>query len=78
MDKTRLAGRNNTRLSNKPQPEQRNGWLSVAEVAEVLRVDPRTIRGMVFRGEIDGMRAGRVLRIPPDAIENLSRRREAR
>jgi excisionase family DNA binding protein len=48
-------------------PEQET--LKVAEVAKRLRVDPRTVRRMIDRGDLRGVRVGRLYRVPVDALE---------
>jgi excisionase family DNA binding protein len=48
------------------------GWcLSVAAAAEFLDVHPKTIRSLVERGELAAYQVGRVIKIPPSAIEAL-------
>jgi excisionase family DNA binding protein len=42
--------------------------LKVAEVARRLQVDPRTIYGMIRRGELRGVKAGRVWRVPVESL----------
>ncbi len=75
MDKTRLAECNATLGDSSPQRYCKL-WLTVDEVSEILRVDPRTIRGMIRRGELPAGRLGRVFRVPAEAFEELSRRGE--
>jgi excisionase family DNA binding protein len=43
--------------------------LKVAEVARRLRVDPRTVYRMIRRGELHGVKAGRVWRVPTRSLE---------
>lgn len=42
--------------------------LRVAEVADVLRVDPDTVYAMVHRGELPVIRVGRVFRFSRDQL----------
>jgi excisionase family DNA binding protein len=42
--------------------------LTIAEAAEWLSVDHKTVRRMVERGEIPALRVGRVWRIEPEEI----------
>jgi excisionase family DNA binding protein len=42
--------------------------LKVAEVARRLQVDPRTVYGMIRRGELRGVKAGRVWRVPVESL----------
>jgi excisionase family DNA binding protein len=41
-------------------------WVSVAEFAATAGVSPKTIRGMVERGELRAYRVGRLVRLDPD------------
>lgn len=43
-----------------PEPE----YLTVTETAELLRIDPDTVRAGIRRGEIHATRIGRTIRIP--------------
>ena len=45
--------------------------LTVAEVAEYLKCDARTVRSMVYSGRLRALRLGRELRVPQDAIDGL-------
>jgi excisionase family DNA binding protein len=47
--------------------------LTPEEAAEYLRVDTRTIQRMCKRGELYGVYAGRLLRIPRESIEAWKR-----
>jgi excisionase family DNA binding protein len=45
-------------------------WLTVAEAADLLRVQPRTIRRMIARGELPARRLGsRSIRLRADDVE---------
>lgn len=41
----------------------RPGWLTVAEIAAELRVDPETVRRMIRRGDLAAFRYGSCLRV---------------
>ncbi|MDH3226441.1 MAG: helix-turn-helix domain-containing protein [Thermoleophilia bacterium] len=45
--------------------------LSVPAAAEFLDVHPKTVRSLVERGELAAYRVGRVIKIPPSAIDAL-------
>ena len=42
---------------------------TVEEVAELLKVNPRTVYKMVDQREIHSVRAGRQIRIPQEALD---------
>ena len=42
-----------------------------SEVAKMLRVDMRTVYGMIERGELPQIKAGRVIRIPRGPVDKL-------
>ncbi len=42
-----------------------------SEVAKLLRVDMRTIYGMIEREELPSIKVGRVIRIPGEAVNRL-------
>lgn len=44
--------------------------LTVWEVPSELKVSPRLVYDMVRRGELHGIRAGRLIRIPEAALED--------
>lgn len=44
--------------------------LTVAEVARELRVDRRTVYRMIERGQLPAVQAGRLWRIPLEALES--------
>lgn len=51
-------------------PEQRRlRYLTVAEVAETMRVSRMTVYRMVHAGELPAVRVGRSFRVPQDALE---------
>ncbi len=50
---------------------------TVEEIAEKLRVSPRTVYRMVQRGEIRGLRVGDLYRIPRESFEAFMRGEKA-
>ena len=44
-------------------------FLTVAEVAEVMRVSKMTVYRLVHSGEMPAVRVGRSFRVPQDALE---------
>ena len=46
-------------------------FLTVAEVAELMRVSKMTVYRMVHSGEIPAVRMGRSFRVPQKAVEDL-------
>lgn len=53
----------------------RTPYLTVAEAADLLRVNVETVYRMVKRGELRHVRAGSRILIPPAAIDELERAR---
>lgn len=53
--------------SGPEQPRQR--YLTVAEVADVMRVSRMTVYRLVHGGELPAVRVGRSFRVPQDALE---------
>ena len=49
------------------QPRAR--FLTVAEVADVMRVSKMTVYRLVHSGEMPAVRVGRSFRVPQDALE---------
>lgn len=47
----------------------RSRFLTVAEVAEIMRVSKMTVYRLVHSGEMPAIRVGRSFRIPQDAVE---------
>ena len=45
--------------------------LTVAECAQYLNCDDRTVRTLVHSGKLRALRLGRVLRIPQEALDGL-------
>ncbi|QTE29159.1 helix-turn-helix domain-containing protein [Pengzhenrongella sicca] len=50
--------------------EPRARFLTVAEVAEVMRVSRMTVYRLVHSGEMPAVRVGRSFRVPQDALEH--------
>ena len=48
-------------------------FLTVAEVAKWCRIHPATVRAMIERGDLAGVRIGKVYRIPREAVDRLVR-----
>ena len=42
-----------------------------AEVADLLRISERYVRYLIERGQIGGMRLGRVVRVPASEVQRL-------
>jgi putative molybdopterin biosynthesis protein len=49
-------------------------YLTPQEVAEALRLTPRTVHNLIERGELVAYRFGRQYRIPREAFEEYVRR----
>ena len=52
-------------------------YLTIKELAAILRVDHKTIRNAIRDGRIEAVRVGRAFRIPTTAIEQLAAERLA-
>ena len=46
-------------------------FLKTIEVARLLRVSEETVRAMLRRGDLDGFRSGRSIRIRQESVERL-------
>lgn len=55
-------------MSNGPQ-QPRLRYLTVAEVAETMRVSRMTVYRLVHGGELPAVRVGRSFRVPQDALD---------
>ena len=53
-------------MSERPQEAPR--FLTVAEVADVMRVSKMTVYRMVHNGDLPAVRVGRSFRVPEDAV----------
>lgn len=51
--------------------------LTVAEVAERLSVHPKTVYSLLARGELRGVKAGRIWRVPAEELEVCLRAKRA-
>jgi excisionase family DNA binding protein len=51
-------------------------YLTIAECADLLAVEHKTVRRLIDRGELPALRVGRLLRIDPDDLEALRYRPE--
>ena len=49
-------------------------FLTVAEVASVMRVSKMTVYRLVHAGELPAVRVGRSFRVPEDAVDEYLRR----
>ncbi len=49
-------------------------FLTVAEVAAVMRVSKMTVYRLVHSGELTAVRVGRSFRVPQDAVDEYLRR----
>jgi len=49
-----------------------------SEVAKMLRVDLRTVYGMIERNELPQIKVGRVIRIPREPVDKLGANRPRR
>lgn len=45
--------------------------LTTDQAAAALQVDPKTLRAMIRRGELRGVRCGRLIRVPKAALVEL-------
>ena len=43
---------------------------TIEEVAEILKVNPRTVSRMLDRGELKGRKAGRLCRVTQEALDS--------
>ncbi|MBD8057478.1 helix-turn-helix domain-containing protein [Cellulomonas sp. JH27-2] len=49
----------------------RQRYLTVVEVAEIMRVSKMTVYRLLHSGELLGVRVGRSFRVPADALEHF-------
>jgi excisionase family DNA binding protein len=52
-------------------PAPRPSFLTVAEVAEQMRVSGMTVYRLIHAGSLRAVRVGRSFRVPQDAVEDL-------
>ncbi|MFY1634402.1 helix-turn-helix domain-containing protein [Solwaraspora sp. WMMB335] len=66
-------------MAGSPQSEQSEGrlsevkFLTVAEVAKVMRVSKMTVYRLVHSGELSAVRVGRSFRVPEHAVHEYLR-----
>lgn len=58
-------------LTQNQQQAVTQQFYSVDQTAEILGIHQLTVRRMIDRGELPAIRAGRAIRIPADALQNL-------
>jgi excisionase family DNA binding protein len=51
------------------EPAGRVRYLTVLEVADVMRVSKMTVYRLLHAGELPGVRVGRSFRVPADALD---------
>lgn len=56
--------------SEKPPPLGQVRFLTVAEVAEIMRVSRMTVYRLVHSGELPAVRVGRSFRVPENAVHS--------
>ena len=54
-----------------PASDRLRPLLTVADVAEILNLHPRSIRRLIADGRLPVVRLGGVIRIRPEAVEEL-------
>jgi len=64
------VGRPNLPSGPEPAASTRN-FLKIPEVAERLRVSPRTVSRWIAQGTLRSVRIGRVVRVPIEAVDAL-------
>ena len=67
---TSAVGRRREAVEPIPEPIDK-GVLTIAEVAERLRVSPRTVRRQIGSGALYAVKIGRSVRVPRTAVEGL-------
>jgi excisionase family DNA binding protein len=60
-----------TRKTDPPPNPRKPDVLTVAEAAELLRVNPKTVYKAVENGQLPVLRFGRIIRIPVHALERM-------
>jgi excisionase family DNA binding protein len=61
---------------NMMQASSNSEFLTVAEVADLLKLNPQTIRNMIDRGDLTALRVGRRVRIRALGPRNVHRIRD--
>lgn len=54
-----------------PSPLFMEEWLTVAEVAETLKVTPRAVRSWIKEGRLKAVKIGRIIRIKKEDLDTL-------
>ncbi|KQR17066.1 helix-turn-helix domain-containing protein [Cellulomonas sp. Leaf334] len=57
-------------MSEQRDQPGRTRFLTVLEVAEVMRVSKMTVYRLLHSGELPGVRVGRSFRVPQDALDH--------
>ena len=60
-------------MSDQPDQPGRTRFLTVLEVADVMRVSKMTVYRLLHSGELPGVRVGRSFRVPKAAVEDYLR-----
>ena len=76
-----MARARQTAIEGAPWPTERPlaevRFLTVAEVAAIMRVSKMTVYRLVHAGELPAVRVGRSFRVPEDAVHDYLRRRRS-
>ena len=56
-------------LTNVGQFDERDSFMTVAEVAQMLRVSTMTVYRLIKAGELSALRVGRSYRLRPDDVD---------
>ena len=67
---TSAVGRPREAIEAVPEPIDK-GVLTIAEVAERLRISPRTVRRQIASGALCAVKIGRSIRVPRPVVEAL-------
>jgi len=67
---TSAVGRPREAIEAVPEPKDK-AVLTIAEVAERLRISPRTVRRQIASGALCAVKIGRSVRVPRLAVEGL-------
>ena len=62
-------------MTDTPQPQQ---WLTRRQAADVAQVSLRTIAQWIADGDLETIKRGRVVRITPQALDDMQARRSTR